>query len=578
MNKTTFLSYLNDRVAYYKNHYRLKVGTAFGMWYAIEGVGLEEDEAFEAVSFDGGNDKDIDLFLIEEQSERILIGQLKYKSTGTYAARKAELLSLLHTTDWLKDPEALRRDGRKDLANAAHEYLTAEGKGYSVEYLYVYMGERRVDVEDAARQFNVSEAGSVPSRSCRVVDFSSLLSEHEERIDQSTRINNTTIQIQPNRYFEEDGAFGKALVTSLGGDELRTLHDTHGDRLFDRNVRLFLAARKGSVNAGLRDTLASTAERKNFWAYNNGITFICDKYELDQDGMLTLHNFSVVNGCQTTVSFTNSTADAAKDARVLARFIAAPEKNIDSIIRFNNSQNPIRIWDLSSQDKLQKRLKKEIAKLPQPFLYILRKGEIRGMTNAEKRPFRRSGKLCLIQHDLNAQYLAAFRGLPAIAYKDKGKIFAGHSDEVYPSQIRAEEVVLAWQAGSIATAVVKEALGQAVANDDEQRVAILKRGGKFFVLAAMGLILHERNGKTFLNKLKPEVATSKATEERLRNYATIAMEWYVSAARDLINTGHEITTIVRSPDNWKSISQKITSQWSVYKLSKKVVEEALPKL
>ena len=221
-------------------------------------------------------------------------------------------------------------------------------------------------------------------------------------------------------------------------------------------------------------------------------------------------------------------------------------------------------------------------KLPQPFLYILRKGETRGMTNAEKKSFRRSGKpqgkLCVIQHDLNAQYLAAFRGLPAIAYKDKGKIFAGHYDEVYPSQIRAEEVVLAWQAGSIATAVVKEALEQAVADDDEQRVAILKRGGKFFVLAAMGLILHERNGKTFLNKLKPAVATSKATEARLKNYAAIAMEWYVIAATDLINAGQEITTIVRSPENWKSISQKIKSNWNVYKLSKKVMEEALPKL
>ena len=138
--------------------------------------------------------------------------------------------------------------------------------------------------------------------------------------------------------------------------------------------------------------------------------------------------------------------------------------------------------------------------------------------------------------------------------------------------------MLAWQAGSIATAVVKEALEQAVANDDEQGVAILKRGGKFFALAAMGLILHERNGKTFLNKLKPEVATSKATEKRLRNYATIAMEWYVNAAKDLIKLGHEVTTIVRSPEHWKSISQKIKSNWNVYKLSRKIMEEALPKL
>ena len=29
MNKTTFLSYLKSRVAHYKDHYSLKVGTAF---------------------------------------------------------------------------------------------------------------------------------------------------------------------------------------------------------------------------------------------------------------------------------------------------------------------------------------------------------------------------------------------------------------------------------------------------------------------------------------------------------------------------------------------------------------------
>ena len=101
MNKTNFLSYIKSRVTQYQANYSLRVGTAFGMWYAIESLALEEDEAFEAVSFDGGNDKDIDLFFIDAPTERILIGQLKYKSTGKYAARKAELLSLLHTTDWL---------------------------------------------------------------------------------------------------------------------------------------------------------------------------------------------------------------------------------------------------------------------------------------------------------------------------------------------------------------------------------------------------------------------------------------------------------------------------------------------
>jgi len=63
-----------------------------------------------------------------------------------------------------------------------------------------------------------------------------------------------------------------------------------------------------------------------------------------------------------------------------------------------------------------------------------------------------------------------------------------------------------------------------------ERVVILKRGAKFFVLAAMAIILHERNGKTFLNKLKGEVAVSKTTGQRLKNYATMALEWYVEAS------------------------------------------------
>jgi len=205
-------------------------------------------------------------------------------------------------------------------------------------------------------------------------------------------------------------------VTTIAGDALQALYESYGDRLFDRNVRLFLGARKGSVNAGMRATLEASSERSRFWAYNNGVTFVCDSFDVDGD-KLTLHNFSVVNGCQTTVSIANSPSAEAKGVSVLARFIAAPASAIDDIIRYNNSQNPIRVWDLSSQVKLQKRLRKELAALPQPFLYVLRKGELRQLSAQDKKKFRRggTGPLCQIPHDLNAQYLAAFRGKPSIA-------------------------------------------------------------------------------------------------------------------------------------------------------------------
>jgi hypothetical protein len=577
--KLDFLKYLSGQVKHYQDEYSLSEGKAFGLWYALEGLDLEEDEAYEAISYDGGNDKDVDLFYIDQNAERILIGQLKFNSKGVYKGKKNELLGLIHTTDWLKDPVSLEREGRKDLASAGRDYLEAIAKGFSVEYVYAYCGPQSKEVDDAARQFNVSEAGNVPSRSCRIVHLDALSSEHEERIDQTTRIGRVTLKCNPKESFQEKGGFGEAFVTTLTGEQVRDLYEVHGDRLFDRNVRLFLGARKGGVNAAIRNTIDSDIDRPNFWAYNNGLTFVCDSYEIKENELI-LQNFSIVNGCQTAVTIANSTSTAAKEIRVLARFIAAPERAIDSVIRYTNSQNPIRLWDLTAQDKLQKKLKRQLAGLSQPFMYVLRKGENRLLTAEEKKKFRRegTGALCSIRHDLAAQYIAAFRGYPAIAYKDKGRVFASHYEQVFPDQIRAEEVVLIWQAAMAAASLVKTELEDAVQKDDAVRTSILKRGAKFFVLSAMSTILHARNGKTFLNTIKSDVAVSKKTEARLRNYATVALEWYVEAMTELMDSGNEASTLVRSQEWWAKIRAKIESKWKTYALAKEVVKESLPAL
>jgi hypothetical protein len=179
---------------------------------------------------------------------------------------------------------------------------------------------------------------------------------------------------------------------------------------------------------------------------------------------------------------------------------------------------------------------------------------------------------------LNAQYLAAFIGLPWIGYKDKGKIFTTHRNEVFPSQIRPEELVLAWQAGCIANDLVKQELANAIRDENEVRTTILKRGATFFVLAVMWVILHERNGRLFLNKISAETASSKKTTKRLQNYSVIALEWYVEAMSELINSKESLPGLVRTPDGWTKIKPKIQSRWKVYQLAQNIVENSLPKL
>jgi len=69
---------------------------------------------------------------------------------------------------------------------------------------------------------------------------------------------------------------------------------------------------------------------------------------------------------------------------VLARFIAAPPRLIDSIIFYTNSQTPIRGWELRSQDRLQKRLQSEMTDEPNRYYYALRRGEVRTLNPDER--------------------------------------------------------------------------------------------------------------------------------------------------------------------------------------------------
>jgi hypothetical protein len=574
-----FLAHLSARVDHYENTYALqRKGQAFLMWYAVESLGLEPDDAFEAVSVEGGNDKGIDFFHIDQDHQRIILAQGKYQANGKYKAKQGELYELLHAPDWLKDPPALEKEGRPDLADDAEEFMEAIDNGFGVEFIYAYCGPRHKETIDVANKFNEDEGESSPSVFARIAGLPELLGEYRERVEE-TRIAEAVIRVPVGTSFEVTGTFGRSLVVSIPGTELKQLYETHSERLFDRNIRLFLGTRKGGVNAGMQDTLASAQERRNFWSYNNGITLVCDSFDIDSDsGDLTLKNFSIVNGCQTTVSIGKASPSAAKEISVLGRFINSSEAITDNIIRYNNSQNPIRVWEFSSQDPIQKRLKKELAEEPKPFFYALRKGEARFLSPDEKEHYKRDGSVQQIPHDTVTQYLASMDGYPTVAYKDKGRLFNAMRAQLYPDNIRVEKVILAWQLGRVVEDVVKEAIREARKNGEDNDLRILRRGARMFVIAVTGVILRSRNGSTYIEKLKREVASSKATAGRLSQYSEVGVAWYVQAVRDLLDGGEDLSTLTRSEASYDRVRKKVETSWKTFSVSKQWVEGALPAL
>src|SRR5439155_10613911 len=137
------------------------------------------------------------------------------------------------------------------------------------------------------------------------------------------------------------------------------------DLLFNRNVRVAISISRSTVNRAIRDT--SNINPKEFAFSNNGITMLREKQHWDPgQKILTLKNPRVVNGSQTLHSI-RDVPNPSPNARVMVRVIeidpprgdALEEKIqrrkevIGKIAVRSNQQNPIKSWDLASNDDFQ---------------------------------------------------------------------------------------------------------------------------------------------------------------------------------------------------------------------------------
>jgi len=577
----SFLAILRQEIKAIARTFSVPQDRAFAVWFAKLELDLDDDDAFDALSVEGANDKGMDLFWVDHPNQRVFIGQCKYSSRGTHRPKVKDLESLLSCTDWLASPEALEREGRPELVSAARDYLESMDRDYSLQLWFVYCGERDENIDKRVRVFNANPENEQKRRMARHCDLRLLESMYEEARGEGRRIAQARIKVDPQA-LEVTGTFGKGLVTAISGTELASMYDDFGDKLFDRNVRLFLGARKGSVNAGIIDTVETDRERGNFWAYNNGITIVCDDYKHDsKTGNLQLSNFSIVNGCQTTVALARSREAVTDEVKVLLRLICPPESIIDSIIRFTNSQNQIRRWDIASQDRTQRRLQRDLEGLNEPVYYVLRRGDWRALDPAKKEKFRGDGRGSqrTVKHDLLAQYLASFNGKPVVAYKNKAFLFTRYYEETFPADLRVEEALFVWRAGERTQQLVREEIREETRPGREKYVLMLKRGGRFYALAVFGLLAKLRNGPDYLRSITETRIASKAATERMDKYARIAIVWYKQAVDDLLQiTETDLSVLIRQPDFFHRVAERISNTYRAWAVNEEWLRGALPKL
>ena len=181
---------------------------------------------------------------------------------------------------------------------------------------------------------------------------------------QRTKAVNDSLQLNGSAIIE-DFNYRRVLVGKVPVTEIAKLFDRNGDLLLERNIRRYLGRNANRVNNAIHDTLVSPDKQKDFYFFNNGITMTCTKMRHNAlqggDYQLKLENIQVINGgqtCKTIQQTLNETDDlsAFNEVYVLLRLYEL-ESDDDQLIKeitfATNSQNPVDLRDLRSNDSLQ---------------------------------------------------------------------------------------------------------------------------------------------------------------------------------------------------------------------------------
>jgi hypothetical protein len=256
---------------------------------------------------------------------------------------------------------------------------------------------------------------------------------------------------------EGEEAGYKCYVGFLPGRVIAEMYARHSSRLVEQNVRMFLQAR-GSVNGGIQKTIKD--EPGNFLAYNNGMSLTAKAIECSPVGVggqcliNKVTELQIVNGAQTSGSIFHA---RQKEHNLLSGIwvqfkLTVPDDGMAdplfyaNISRFANSQNKVKVTDLSANHPFHQKVEQlsrtivtpnrnDGASLSHWFYerargaYLIEKGNL--TTSAQRKAWERSNpkSQCFTKVDLGKSEVAAW-GQPHIVSRGGEKNFSHFMLEV----------------------------------------------------------------------------------------------------------------------------------------------------
>jgi hypothetical protein len=533
---------------------------AFAAWYAVNLLDIDENDALDAAALDGGEDQGIDFLHTDHTNERIIILQAHFPENLLKGTPKSKWDSSTAAIPHLEKPAYFKRAGRPELASAAEEAQDAQKNNYEILIGTASTGQKSDQITRSLHAFTENKRYQGYQF---FYDHQQAILERYRAVKAGARsVSEDTLRFDGGRYFEDSGEFGHAWVGTVTAIELNRLYKKYDDRLFARNVRLYLGTRKGGINEQVVETAKNLPGK--FWALNNGITVIADTVTqaANDTGLFNLTRFSIVNGCQTTVSL--SKASAPVNAKVLVRIVAASQGVVSDIVRFNNTQNAVRIWTVRAADKIQEALRNAFLKIG--IEYAPKPEGSRSQPKGNK----------VISLDRIAQFLASRQASTLIAaVKEKSELFDRYYPEIFPHAISAEDVYLTWQLGTFADSVRQERLDDLTRQKDNDKTltALLGVAGTYWIVFCANKLVQELNNPPL--KLTLKAMAAESFRNALRKYALRGLDEYLSISIDTFDADEyrSVRSALRSPRFLQKFSQKLANKTAGIKKQPKVLPQ-----
>ena len=465
---------------------------ALEMRFEIEDIHAVADIALT----DGRDDKKCDLVYVDRDNSYALVAQGYYSRSVRSSAPSNKASDLNTAASWLLTMDL--RELPEILRSAASELRDAikAGEISTLEFWYSHNLPESTNVQSELKAVERTAQNAIKTyfadsncteiRSIEV-GVNTLQSWYRALrnpilVDQAFEIN-----IPGGYALKSDNwrAYQTAVPATWFYEAFRDL----GEDIFSANPRGYLGSRRSdaNINHGIKRSARESPD--NFWAFNNGITALVNKFRIIRGSKqrIRIEGISIVNGAQTTGAIGSLSKPPSSQAMVPTRFIECSNPRIvQQIIEFNNSQNKMVPADFRSGDPIQKRLREEFNKYPTPVAYT------GGRRGGAEDIIRRNPNL--LPSDTVAQALAAFHGRPRDAYNSKSQLWRSDRlyNEIFNEHTTAEHIIFVYSLHQVISKTKRDLMsksrnGVTLTEDENNILKFLRmRGALFMLVAALG--------------------------------------------------------------------------------------------